>query len=146
MNMSATSPYEPDRLADLVARHPRLFRGKMPERSHLAPGWLALADTLCAEIEALVGPEMELPLRVAQVKEKYGALRLYVHATVPGTSADSLRDRAQALADAVRTRSEGLCEGCGVASSLQKLGPWWTTLCPACQARKEAAARARGLR
>ena len=60
-----TDPRDPNRLADLVDRHPRLFRGQAPERSHLSPGWFDLVDKLCLDLEALTADD--LPLRVAQV-------------------------------------------------------------------------------
>ena len=135
-------PRNPDRLSELVARHPRLFAGRAPDRSHLSPGWFELVDKLCADLEALAAPGGggELPFRVEQVKEKFGSLRVYVHATAPGSAVESLLARAQALVKAAAKQSESVCEGCGAASELhQNALRWWNTLCPACEARKGAA-------
>ncbi len=134
-----TDPRDPDRLADLVDRHPRLFRGQAPERSHLSPGWFDLVDKLCLDLEALASSQATLPLRVDQVKEKYGALRVYVRACAPGSEAQALQAQAQALCKAAELQSEGVCEGCGAASELhQNALRWWNTLCPSCTARKES--------
>ena len=139
-----TDPRNPDRLSELVARHPRLFAGRAPERSHLSPGWFALVDKLCSDIEALAVDEgegeSELPLRVLQIKEKYGSLRVHVSATVPVAAAEDLFSKARALVNAAAEQSECVCEGCGAASELhQNALRWWNTLCRAREARKEAA-------
>ena len=106
----------------------------------MSPGWLALVDNLCTDIEALLAPGGELPLKVVQVKEKFGSLRVYVRTTRPGAAAESLLASAQALVKAASEQSESVCEGCGTASELhQNALRWWSTLCPACETRKEAA-------
>ena len=135
-----TDPRDPDCLAELVNRHARLFAGGAPARSHLSPGWFALVNKLCADIEALLAPGGERPLKVVQVKEKLGSLRVHVRTTRPGAAAESLLASAQALVKAASEQSESVCEGCGTASELhQNALRWWSTLCPACETRKEAA-------
>jgi len=66
-----------DRLSDLIARHPALFRGEPPRvASDLARGWFALVDALCTDLEAILGDRAEAFV-VDQVKEKFGGLRFY---------------------------------------------------------------------
>ena len=128
-------PRDPDRLAELVDRHPRLFRGQIPARSHLSPGWFDLVDRLCFDLEALCADD--LPLRVVQVKEKFGTLRVYVRPSAEGVST-TLLARAQALCQSAEEQSESLCEGCGAPSALhQSALRWWNTLCARCTERKE---------
>ncbi len=65
-------------LDDLVAAHPTIFRGKSPEiASDVPAGWSKVVDLLFTDIEAALGPEACATLKVEQVKEKYGALRVY---------------------------------------------------------------------
>lgn len=131
-----TDPRNPNRLAEMVERHPRLFRGQAPERSHLSPGWFNLVDKLCRDLESLSGADL---LRIVQIKEKYGALRVYVRPVVESVS-PQLMKKAHALCKAAEKESEGVCEGCGAASELhQNAMRWWNTLCPSCTSRKESA-------
>lgn len=76
-----------DRLPDLIAAHPKLFRGQPPRvHSYLLQGWFALVDALCTDVEQLLG-DQAAAFQWEQIKEKFGSARLYW----------SLRDRQQAL-------------------------------------------------
>lgn len=63
-------------VARLAAAHPALF-SQMPEWSALPDGWFTLVETLCADIERELGPELARQVRVLQIKEKYAGLRFY---------------------------------------------------------------------
>jgi hypothetical protein len=125
-------------LVDLVDRHTRLLHGLTlnRSRSHLSPGWFDLADKLCFDLEALHASEL---LRIVQIKEKYGALRVYVRPCLVSVC-PQLMEKARALCKAAEQQSEGVCEGCGAPSALhQNALSWWSTLCPICTERKESA-------
>jgi hypothetical protein len=64
-------------LASLVDRHSRLFQSGPPGNSHLPPGWSALVDRLCVDINAALNESEAKTFRVLQVKEKMGVLRFY---------------------------------------------------------------------
>jgi hypothetical protein len=64
-------------LARLMERHPKLFHGEPPRvMSDLSPGWFALVDQLCSDLEAILGERCD-DFVVDQVKEKFGGLRFY---------------------------------------------------------------------
>jgi hypothetical protein len=66
-----------DRLSELVARHPTLFRGREPRCGGWLPGgWFAIADALCTDLAAQLG-ERAVDFEVDQVKEEFGGLRFY---------------------------------------------------------------------
>lgn len=133
-----TDPRNPNRINDLEDRHTRLFRDQALDGSysHVSPGWFDLADKLCCDLEALHASEM---LRIVQVKEKFGRMRVYVSPRTTGTSR-ALMAQAQALCDAAEKQSESICQGCGARSTLhQDAMRWWNTLCPSCTSKKESA-------
>jgi hypothetical protein len=94
-------------------------------------GWYQLIDRLAHdlenEIEIMVtkddAPKTMWP-RIAQVKEKFGCLRFYVH----GELTDDMRARIRAAQD----ESAHVCENCGGTGEEYRDG-WVRVLCPACQ-------------
>ena len=65
-------------LRHLIDAHPLLFRGSPPDvPSHVPPGWYALIDQLCTDIEAALGPEACGTFEVRQIKEKFAELCFY---------------------------------------------------------------------
>lgn len=70
--------HDVDCLRKLVEQHPRLFRGEVPYvASWLAPGWAPLVEKLFDDIEGLLDDERAARFCVHQIKEKFGALRVY---------------------------------------------------------------------
>lgn len=74
-------------------------------------GWRQLLWDLCVALEELarqqVAAELE-PMRISQVKEKFGGLRFYV---AYGTGLPA--DKALELIEAAEDRSSNICEQCG---------------------------------
>jgi hypothetical protein len=86
--------------------------------SDLLPGWAPLLDHLCDRLEA-VGWNR----RFAQVKEKFGVLRIYFEEEHPTFTA---------LADECEEASRDICAFCGRQGRLIILDHWNVTLCDAC--------------
>jgi hypothetical protein len=93
-------------------------------------GWFALVERLCraceVEIETLMlqgNPEEGWP-RVAQIKEKLGGLRFYVH----GPLSEELRRQ---ILQAELEESYCICEQCSAQGKLRE-GQWMRTLCKHC--------------
>jgi len=87
-------------------------------------GWFEILWSLCASLEKLAQTEItegRPPLRLVQVKEKYGSLRVYV---------DGGSDEAMELIDAAETASETICEVCGKPGNIQCIRGWDKCLCP----------------
>ena len=137
----------PDALDTLIARHPKLFRGAPPTiPSDLPPGWLDLADALCAELERALGPQTE-PFEVQQVKQKFGELRFYwsfeghangiadfispedVQTVVFPADGLPVMERLRSLMATATETSRMTCEVCGSAGMRRSLGGFITARC-----------------
>jgi len=86
-------------------------------------GWFQILWSLCMSLERIGRAriaEGHRPMRVVQIKEKYGSLRVYVE---DGT------DEAFDLIDSAETASETTCEACGKPGNTHCIGGWDKTLC-----------------
>ena len=124
----------PNRLSELVARHPRLFRGEAPQWSTVPPGWFAMVDKLCFDLEALGEPGCKLPLQVERITEKFGSMRFSL---TPRSG--KAAEQAQEMIWAVREATLRICPGCGGDTS-QRRTPMHN-LCHACKSLVDRAAQ-----
>jgi hypothetical protein len=93
------------------------------------PGVVLGWDSLLRELfTALTEIERIAPgtVRIIQVKQKFGYLRVYLESGNPDT---------YALIDAAGKASGYICEGCGCHSTISSRGGWLTTLCDDCFSR-----------
>jgi hypothetical protein len=106
-------------------KFPKWFKGlkQTPQESCLSfgfevgEGWHPIIEKLCDDIKDLIGDE---PFEFAQVKEKYGSLRIYYD----GCSRSDVRNLIlQAENDSLKK-----CEICGNPGKLRTKG-WVKTLC-----------------
>jgi hypothetical protein len=88
----------------------------------LLPGWVPLLDRLCDRLEAAGWDK-----RFAQVKEKFGVLRIYFEGDV--------NESWLKLADECEDASRDICSLCGHQGRLVRLSGNYRTLCDACEAR-----------
>lgn len=106
----------------LRARHPRLLTpiDRWNPRVDVEDGWRDIVCGLLADLE-----EMSLPeLRIRQIKEKFGLLRVYVN-----IDNAAVRDRIKAAVEA----SAKICEACGAPGTLIKVDGWYGVRCPTCR-------------
>jgi hypothetical protein len=104
-------------------RHPELAEG-LPECSI---GWLEILMRLCIRIEfALAAATSQDEIKLVQIKEKYGTLRVCWEGHVSKTT----RARVEKAIDLARARSACTCEFCGEEGWLYRRGDWLTTACP----------------
>ena len=107
---------------DIKSSFPYIF---LYQRSlEFGPGWNDLVYDLCEKIMA-IAKEKEIPLNedfpfaVAQIKEKFGGLRVYL--TLTCDEIDEVVDEAEEL-------SYTICEVCGAPGKIYNDG-WIETLC-----------------
>ena len=71
---------------DLVSKHPKLFElagnreNKVPIGwSHIecGPGWISIIDEICTKLDKMTKSGQVKSIRLIQVKEKFGRLRIY---------------------------------------------------------------------
>ena len=114
----------------LVERYPHLFlrgsKGKQfaPGYPTVGDGWRELVEKAIDRIEEAGNGR----IRINQIKEKYGSLRLYFD-TLQGLT----REQMAAVEDAValaKARSECTCERCGAQGLLYGDGAWLLVACP----------------
>ncbi len=140
----------------LIDAHPLIFRGQAPAWSYVMPGWYAIVDQLCFDIEVALGLERCEEIEVRQIKEKFGELCFYyrlgeredLHLNVmTPTSRHHLVMRSPAiagsdeqeeepvvmqlreLAKAAREASTKTCETCGAPGEVRDARGWYTALC-----------------
>jgi hypothetical protein len=107
---------------ELVLKHPELFRGAAhPE---VDGGWADLIDRAVERI-ANAAKAGRSPVRIVQIKEKYGELRIYTDRVEDSATAAAV-DEAIALAMA---RSACTCEVCGAEGHLHERGDVFATAC-----------------
>jgi hypothetical protein len=81
-------------------------------------GWHELLDDCFSQLLAL-----NEDIKIAQVKEKFGALRIYI---------DGGSDEAFAIIDRIEKQSLLVCEICGKPGSLRSEHHWLSTRCEEC--------------
>lgn len=75
------------------------------------PGWSDIIEG----VNELIDQEGVDPIAFKQIKEKFGALRMYWHGADPVGRIDALIDSAEEI-------SEGMCETCGRPSKMRQSG------------------------
>lgn len=133
-----------DEFRVLQEKYPRLVPANTPFEH--GPGWIGVLDRFFADVDAVV--PADVPFRIAQIKEKFGTLRLYCEAMWPGKEPtgifevsfinsgerllqgvgelDEKLEWAKRLAEA---RSAHTCEKCGGAGRLMVKNHYWYTAC-----------------
>lgn len=103
-------------------RHPRLLTpvDRWNPRVDVEDGWRDIVCGLLADLETMGLPE----LRITQVKEKFGLLRVYVN-----DGNEAVAARIKAAIDA----SAETCEACGAPGTLGHVGGWYGVRCTACR-------------
>lgn len=109
----------PDWIRDTKTRFPRLFRE--PDRYDFTcgEGWKGIVTDLLEKLDALPLP----PLKILQIKQKFGELRVYV---------DGGSEETSQLIREAEAACQNVCEGCGVPGAKTNEGGWIRTLCPSC--------------
>src|SRR5215204_6388210 len=124
--MSEPKPSSPSKTLSSGGPWPSVSRARALEA--VGPGWASLVGKLYDLIETA-----SLPVRVAQVKEKFGGLRFYYDITSEG---EMLKIEKELFRTAVHLAEEvsfRTCEECGQPGSTAGSVGWIRTLCPACR-------------
>jgi hypothetical protein len=111
----------------IIKRHSQLFhdeRGWAPGYPDVGSGWSDLIE-LAVERIARASRTTSTAVHIAQVKQKYGTLRLYTNWIDDPTAAAAVEEAA-ALAEA---RSACTCEDCGRQGRLHRRGGVLATSC-----------------
>jgi hypothetical protein len=112
---------------ELAHRHPELFcdtAGRLSARPEVGDGWADLVGRAVERI-AMASKAGRSPVRIVEIKEKYGTLRVYTDMVHDAATAAAI-DEAVALATA---RSACTCEICGAEGSLRERGDVLATAC-----------------
>lgn len=104
-------------LTDIPKRYPKLYKHNITFECH--HGWAKIIDNLSRDLEKLIDDDMEECYAV-QVKEKYGALRLYMSCET---------DKMSDLIEKAEDLSIHTCEVCGEPGQLMSKFRWLFTRC-----------------
>jgi len=90
-------------------------------------GWNDLIDKALLKLNELNNKDPELEdeykIKVLQIKEKYGGLRLYTNWS---------NDAIDAIVDEAETEAAQTCEHCGSKDNVTTEGGWLKTYCSGC--------------
>ena len=90
-------------------------------------GWFNILDKMMGKIASL-NPKY---FQFAQIKEKFGALRVYFGAS--GEEDDGFWDKVDAIIDEAELASALTCEVCGEEGSIVSIYGWLSALCTKCK-------------
>jgi len=111
-----------DNFEEFQKKYPLLFKEYPRSGFDLPSGWEALVHTLCQILETQIHylpEEVRADVCCAQIKEKFGGLRVYMNQETPEMSG------AIRMAE---NWSFHICETCG-QSGVKRTGGWIRTLC-----------------
>lgn len=86
------------------------------------PGWFPLIEKLLLDIRAL--PQEEGMVRINQIKEKFGGLRVYVEVS----GSEDFKERVYAMIEQAEKEAAHTCEFCSEPGALRK-GGWMRVTC-----------------
>ena len=154
----STNDFATDRKIDaLVARFPRLFRGRQPRVwSDLPQGWIEMVNQLFADLDSMLDDEAAQRFEVIQIKEKYASLRVYLSLgkeetlvlDILGSSSTQSLDKGPAEPTALfdritaRVKQAGeqaavTCQDCGNGSASAGGTGWIVTQCETCRTKAD---------
>lgn len=94
-------------------------------RSHIGEGWFSFTKPVLDALE-------EHGFKLAQIKEKFGYLRIYVDA--PEGASPTLKGAMHAMIAAAESISTRTCEECGAPGQHRLVrNSWWKTRCEECK-------------
>jgi hypothetical protein len=110
------------KLEELQGEFPKLFKHSC--WVECGEGWVGIIRQLCVDLEKL---NTTLPkgeqIWFAQIKEKWGLLRVYVHGCC---------EKANSLVNTAERLSGQICENCGEPGKPSEGNYWVKTLCSKC--------------
>lgn len=115
----------PELQDQLAAKYPKIFADpsdpSLPASCSLncGDGWFRLIERLCHCVQALVDQQGAGQHAAQHVKEKFGGLRFYWHAS---------DERVDAMTDLAEAMSHFICEACG-APGVRNTRGWMATRC-----------------
>lgn len=119
----------PEKQKELIAIYPPIFTG-LNELEPFAlfgfqcdDGWFEILKECIEEIKDICESEDEEEVKVTQVKEKFGTLRVYV---------DGIHNKIYDAIHRAEQKSHDMCESCGQKGKIRN-GGWVRVLCDACQ-------------
>jgi hypothetical protein len=122
-------PAPDDWRTELVWGHLKIFQPPeglleaAPGRPDCGIGWLGLLECTCVRIENALDEGDSV--RVLQIKEKLGTLRMYWE----GTLSEYAKAKVEEAIDLAYARSACTCEICGEEGRLHIRGGWLATAC-----------------
>jgi hypothetical protein len=110
----------------LMERYPNLFeKSGYPT---VGQGWLDILDRALQRFEnVLAFEDARSWIRITQIKEKFGTLRLYYWNSLDFS--DAGLDMVEEVVDLAEARSDCTCEECGAHGRLYDRGGWLMTRC-----------------
>ncbi len=156
--MSASDNPTDPKIDHLVARFPRLFKGKHSRVwSDLPQGWSELTGRLLTDLDAMLDDDAARRFEVIQIKEKFARLRVYWQLVQEQTLVMDLHDagsvqridtvpaKPTVLFDQIKARVQHAveeaattCQRCGNGSAGANASGWIVTLCASCRAKADA--------
>ena len=97
----------------------------------IGDGWEPIIREASEKLEKIAAamPDDENRMIAAQVKEKFGVMRLYVDCY---PADETLYEEVKKIVDEAEAKTEVTCETCGQEGSSREHHRWYVTLCESC--------------
>lgn len=110
---------------EFINPDPTLRTNLMAFGFEIGEGWIPIMRKLCENVQAIIdtNPEKYKDFEFAQVKEKFGGLRVYCNRNF---------DEIEELIEDAQREADRTCEVCGKPGKLRADRAWIQTLCDRC--------------
>jgi hypothetical protein len=115
-----------DKLKAIVDKYPNITMGD-PKLSGIEDGWIRIFEEMVRDLS-----DLKSPIKIDQVKEKFGELRIYV------STSDKVWPKALKIIAEAEDLADHTCEYCGMPGEIRTHYPdgeirnWIKTLCNTC--------------
>ena len=120
-----------NRLQLLLEKYADKFEPGWPASFDVDSGWYDILKELFDNLEPFLNWDI---VKICQVKEKFGGLRVYVdfHGDIDAEDVKQIHD----MIDDAESKSLHTCESCGAIGEVRTIG-WIKTLCDDCHNDRE---------
>ena len=108
---------------EIQEKHGDMFAEWWGQWFDVGEGWLPIVDAALSTIKWNVKENNMPEVKIHQIKEKFGGLRIYY---------DGGNEKTEGIIDMATSMAERMCEKCGSINNLGKTSGWIRIICEDC--------------